>query len=83
MSLSFRSSPFITQLLTYLSHVQAVLLGGEVPLCGDGRHVHAVDLPYRRVAAVEVAAVRAAGHVVGTVVLWPLTANINISRFHT
>lgn len=54
--------------LTDLCHVQAVLLGGVVPAGGDGGHVHAVDLPYGRVAAVEVAAVGARRHVVRTLV---------------
>lgn len=67
-----RSSPYI---LTDLGHVQAVLLGGVVPAGGDGGHVHAVDLPYGRVAAVEVAAVGAGGQVVWTFMFGPLTVN--------
>lgn len=35
-------------------------------MSGDGGHVHTVNLPYGRVAAVEVAAVGAGGHIVWT-----------------
>lgn len=52
-----------------------MLLGGVVPLGADGRHVHAVHVPYCGVAAVEVAAVGARRHVVGTLVSGPLAAN--------
>lgn len=55
-----------TAVLTYICHVQAALLRGVVPPGGDGRHVHTVHLPDGRVAAVEVAAVGTARHVVGT-----------------
>lgn len=64
-------------LLTDLCHVQAVLLGGVVPVGRDGGHVHAVDLPYGRVAAVKVAAVGACGHVVWTLINGLLTAKRN------
>lgn len=62
--------------LTYVCHVQAVLLGSVVPVGGDGGHVHTVDLPYGRVAAVEMAAVGAGSHVVWTFMFGPLTVNM-------
>lgn len=62
--------------LTYVCHVQAVLLGGVVLMGGDGGHVHTVDLPYGRVAAVEVAAVGTGSHIVWTFMSGPLTVNV-------
>lgn len=61
--------------LTYVGHVQAVLLGGVVPGGGDGRHVHAVDPPHGGVSAIEVAAVGPRRLVVRTLLLGPLAAD--------
>lgn len=55
-----------------------MLLGGVVPAGGDGRHIHAVDLPDGRVAAVEVAAVGASRSIVRTLVFGPLAAENKI-----
>lgn len=52
-----------------------MLPGGVVALGADGRHVHAVDVPYGGVAAVEVAAIGARRHVVGTLVSGPLAVD--------
>lgn len=70
--------------LTYLCHVKAVLLGSVVPVGSDGSHIHAVELPYRGVDAVEVAAVGTARHVVRALVFGPLaakTVNTGIQRY--
>lgn len=67
--------------LTDLCHVQAVLLGGVVPLGGDGGHVHTVDHPDGCVAAVKVAAVGAGAHVVWTFMFGALTVNIGETFF--
>lgn len=63
------------RVLTYVGHVQAVLLGGVVLGGGDGGHVHAVDVPHGGVAAVEVAAVGPSGSVIWTFLFGPLPAN--------
>ena len=63
------------RLLTYFCYIQAVHLGGVVPAGGDSGHIHTVDLPYRCVTAVEVAAVGAVRHIVWTLVFGPLTAH--------
>ena len=65
---------------TYLCYVQAVLLGGVVPVSGDGRDVQTVNLPYGRVAAVKVAAVGTAAPVVWTLVLRSFTAHVQEKR---
>lgn len=61
-------SAFLTEIrpLTYFRHVQAVLLGGVVSVGGYGGHGQTVHHPYRCVAAVKVAAVGAASHIVWT-----------------
>ena len=61
--------------LTDIGHVQAVLLGGVVPVGGDGGDVHAVDLPDGRVAAVEVAAAGTSTRVVGTLLSGAFTGS--------
>lgn len=68
------ASALAPPILTDVGHVHAVLLGGVVPVGGDGRHVHAVHVPHGRVAAVEVAAVGAGGHVIWTLSLRIFTA---------
>lgn len=61
--------------LTYIRHVQAVLLGGVVLGGSDGDHVHAVDVPHGGVPAVEVAAVGPSSSVIWTFLFGPLPAN--------
>ena len=66
---------FWSRPLTDISHVQAVLLGGVVPGGGDGRHVHAVDVPHAGVAAVEVAAVGSGRFVIRTFSFGSISVN--------
>lgn len=68
------------RVLTYIGHVQAVLLGGVVLGGSDGDHVHAVDVPHGGVPAVEVAAVGPSSFVVWTFLFGPLPAKTRGDR---